>query len=165
MPVQIIKKSEKEWRSILGKVLSNEGVNRRVFEHKFCPGLVVKKARKKCSYISNIMEFETWNLAKANGLSEWLAECVEISDSGRYLIQVRGEEIVEEEMLLSNLIPSWLNWDLENRLQWVKINGRVVVCDYGHNQATELKAELSRSSEVSLTNNGSFEVLFDEIKK
>ena len=162
-------KSDSDWELLLGTLISNKGGHRRVYEHKFNPLFVIKKCRNKKHCGSNVLEFEAWRLAKLKNQDYWLASCVEISESGRYLIQVRGDAISEDDLPDVSSIPSWLNWDVNNSRQWVRIDNKLVVCDYGHNQRDSLLdfevVPDVRNEEVLLMDNKSFVHKMNYVRK
>ncbi len=100
------------------------GVIRDVYEYG--KGYVLKF--DKYSGSENFYEYQNYQIAKERGWDEWLAPCVSISDDHKYLIQKRGMKV----MSVPEDLPEWIKKiDDKAARQWVRINGRAVLCDYG----------------------------------
>ncbi len=110
------------------------GSTRIVYEHIDNNDLVIKKNKGDRH---NMCEFLCWELAKKMKLDHWLAPCVDISKSGNYLIQKRGQPIMDKD--IPQNIPEWLKIEDRNKKQWVKINNNIVKCDYGSSEYKNLK--------------------------
>ena len=117
---------------------------RDVYAHPEHPAWVLKIAKRdRYGCIEhNRREWRIWN--QYEGLREWLAPCVSISEDGRELIQVRGVPMTEQPRRIPDCFE-----DFKAR-NWVMLDGRPVMCDYGH---TEIEAKLKkRGGRWSLVN-------------
>lgn len=107
-----------------------QGGYRSVELHPDRSDLVVKTARSESGVRHNRVEWAVWN--EYPELREWLAAVLSISDDGKQIVQVRGQEL-RDERLLPVTIPSVLV-DAYKPANWVVIYGEARLCDYGHEQ-------------------------------
>jgi len=111
--------------AILGPRLGG-GVFREVFRCAVDPRYVVKFETRAANF-SNVIEWETWAIARYQDAGAWLAPCLLIGGAGSVLVQRYAEDVRFEE--LPDRIPRWAqDTKLEN---WGRVDGRVVLRDYG----------------------------------
>lgn len=136
----INEEDDERFKKFLGNRIGG-GASRFVYSHKEDKDVVIKQ-NKINDTKQNPNEWMCWNLAKKLGEDHWLAPCLGISKSGNYLIQKREEPISPKEVPKD--IPDWLKIDYQNSNQWVKINNKIVMCDYGSSQYQELKKKIKQ---------------------
>ncbi len=100
------------------------GAFRDVYIHAADPGLVVKE-QKDLRQEHNRREHRIWTERKE--LHQWLVPVLKISHCGRWLVAPRGEPIGSGEVPQTS--PKVLTD--KGRKNWVRLNGKVLLCDYG----------------------------------
>lgn len=128
----------REWADPLSSTLSREmfdvmcgpllgeGVYRRVFRCAIDPRYVVKFETRANSF-ANVIEWETWCIARHQDAGLWLAPCLAISDKGQVLLQRYAEDVTEAD--IPDRVPAWLS-DLKPE-NFGRVDGRIVCRDYG----------------------------------
>lgn len=112
----------------LGEFLGN-GNRRKVYKHNSNPDYVIKVLINSNDNHNNI-EWQNWNKLKNTEKAKWLAPCISLSDCGQYLVQQFGNVI---DYIPKN-IPDWIKVQRDYSLlrgQWVEIDDRICMCDYG----------------------------------
>lgn len=105
------------------------GIDRRVFECKLDPAIVIKIERPDTTRFQNILEFQTWNDLGHTPLGKWLAPVRRVSDSGFVLLMAKTEPVPKGKLPLR--MPEWLT-DCKAS-NYGMLEGRVVCHDYGTN--------------------------------
>lgn len=129
---------DNEFKDNIGNIIGF-GLKIKVYEKLNDEDVVIKVVIDKNNK-DNIEEWLCWNLAKELGEEHWLAPCLDISKSGNYLIQKRGEPVLPKDVPKD--IPDWLKIDYQSSNQWVRINGNIVNCDYGQGEYGLLKKKI-----------------------
>ncbi len=109
-----------------------QGATRYVYElknQKALDGYVIKiESTEDRSLFQNQIEWSVWDQIGSYGVGQWLAPCLAISKTGRYLIQRRTTPIYANQ--LPAKVPAFLS-DLQAN-NWGLMDGRVVCHDYGY---------------------------------
>ncbi len=123
----------------LGKYI-NKGARREVYEHPINPDWVIKKVRddKPKAQTKNRSEYNVWKLANEIGEADLLVPCIELSQCEKYLIQLKGKKVTKRSHIPKK-IYTWMGFDASSPRQWVKIDGKVLLCDYDASQLTKLQ--------------------------
>lgn len=114
------------YRLLCGKMIGH-GCSREVYECKIDSNYVVKR-----QYVNppseNIIEFEIWESYKYAGWhSQWLAECLFISKTGRILIQQKVEFKPKKKDYPKQVPYFFTDLTIYN---FGFVNGQLKCCDY-----------------------------------
>lgn len=107
-----------------------QGIAREVYVFKPDPTLVIKFELGRLDF-QNVTEWHVWEAAQDHGeAAEWLAPCIDISDSGKILLQKRVTPWLGAP---PRRHPKWMDdMHLDN---WGTYEGRPVAMDYGRTNA------------------------------
>lgn len=111
-----------------------QGKTRKVFVHKNHSGLVIKKAKRQSGINQNRNEWSFWTTQLK--LRKYLMPCIEITDDGVYLLQIKGTPTNKHDYRLTNIIK-----DSVKPANWVILHGQRKLCDYGLGYRTENSKE------------------------
>ncbi len=108
------------------------GTQRDVYQFRYNKSLVVKIDKTNGVYFANVAEWDIWTQAKENkDISKWLAPCVQISNAGKVMLQVKTTPI-KDISLLPKKIPAFL---CDTKIQnWGMLKGVPVCHDYANNR-------------------------------
>lgn len=115
--------------------LLGTGISRQVYTCTIDPlKLVVKAEVESIGYFQNVKEYLVWDSVKeVKAIADWFAPCVNISDNGRWMVQMRTQPARAEE--LPERIPRlFTDCKISN---WGWYDGRIVCHDYGTCLITE----------------------------
>jgi hypothetical protein len=121
------------------------GAYRHVYEIKGQDHAVLKIEHDQ--RFNNVMEWTVWESVRGTDNAKWFAPCLEISDSGRALIQARTEVFDEDgfrEAVTS--VPAF--FDDIHFGNWGMLDGRPVCHDYAFNYLLEYAAKSKRMKTV-----------------
>lgn len=123
------------------------GARREVYPHPDNPEWVIKRVRpdRPKAKDKNRREWEVWSLAKQIKQHDLLVPCISISECGTYLTQIKGEQITTKRHLPVK-VYTWMAFDADSPRQWVKINGKILLCDYDSQQLAHLKEIINEKS-------------------
>jgi hypothetical protein len=116
-------------QQLLGSLTSDRGGSRRVYYVKNNPDRVIKEVRADSFVGTNFIEWFVWNWIKDTGLREVFGECFEISETGRYLIMERLDDLAEDEYSKTPSVPDWLT-DVWHRSFGKNRERRIKIRDY-----------------------------------
>jgi hypothetical protein len=103
------------------------GRHRVVWEDPDNPDCVIKVSHRHQDGSQNRNEWRLWHESPGH-IKHHLAPCVWISDCGHYLKQRRGEPADRRpDSYPAELVDA-------KPANWVIIDGRMVMCDYGHGE-------------------------------
>jgi hypothetical protein len=106
-----------------------QGVDREVYVFEPNPEWVIKFQLGSHDF-QNVREWDLWTYAPP-AARKWLAPCIDISHSGKILLQVRCNRLEHPP----KRIPKWMD-DMHSE-NWGLIKGRPVAVDYGRHLITE----------------------------
>lgn len=121
--------SDGDIQGILVSPNFNKTGARRVYLVRDDPDVVVKEAKNAWPG-TNIMEWQIWSAIKDSDLADSFAECISISESGRYLIMEKLDPITDNDFINVPRLPRWWNDTKQDALAKTK-SGFVKVLDYG----------------------------------
>lgn len=124
---------------LAGKLIG-QGSQRKVFECKLRPELVVKIEDKDYRAFSNVREMMFWSDNQyRETVAKWLAPCEFLSPDGRVLLQKRADPLPRGYKLPEKMPHFLTDFKREN---FGLIDGKLVCIDYGltiDNVKTNLK--------------------------
>ena len=108
------------------------GGAREAFAVKNNPSVVIKKVH--LPFVGpNVIEWIIWRSMKDTPLGKLFGECLTISETGRYLVMERLEDIVEADYNSTPTMPDWLN-DLKPSNFGKNSSGAIKLRDYANIQ-------------------------------
>lgn len=118
--------------SIINSLLDflSSGGSRKVFVIRYSQKEVLKVATS--AVIQNVMEWDIWqSFSETEEGKLWLAECYNMSDDGKVLVQERLTILNDiNDPRLPKKVPNFFT-DLKVQNWGVDSQGRVKCCDYG----------------------------------
>jgi hypothetical protein len=108
------------------------GGARVAFPVKDNPSVVIKKVHLRFVG-ANVIEWIVWNSMKQTTLKQYFGECLSISETGRYLIMERLDDISPADYKACPTMPNWLN-DLKPSNFGKDQSGQIRLRDYANVQ-------------------------------
>lgn len=99
-------KADSHYHALCGPLLSTKGVHRTVYEALNDPDVVIKESKRTFPY-ANIVEWIIWSQVKETSLKTLFAECLAISETGKYLVMERLKPITSSDYASIPKIPVW----------------------------------------------------------
>jgi hypothetical protein len=107
-----------------------EGGARRVYTVRNNPTVVIKQVHLPCT-APNFLEWFVWNWMKDTDLHDYFGECRGISESGRYLMMERLDNIKDADYSATPTVPEWVR-DVWYRSFGKNAAGAIKLRDYAN---------------------------------
>jgi len=128
MPVYQMLMTEREIDDLIDREPFGHGVGRAAFAVPSDPSVIVKKQKGRYPG-ANIIEWELWHALKETELRNLFGECFAISETGKYLIMERLEDLTNPGWDKMIQVPFWFA-DRKCSAFGKAANGAIKIRDY-----------------------------------